>query len=122
MSELDDINRNDEDRESILSDADSIGERGEKYLERREGVYNIENLLKHIAIQDIELSDRKADVVALGNNIISLLNQVGDPGVCKGCGKTIWWVKHLNGKKAPYTEKGLNHFADCPQANKFKKG
>jgi hypothetical protein len=29
------------------------------------------------------------------------------------CGATIFWLTHLTGKKAPYTEAGLVHFIDC---------
>ncbi len=54
-------------------------------------------------------------------NIQNLLNQVGDPGKCRGCGKRIFWVIHRNDKKVPYTETGLNHFADCPAAKNFKR-
>jgi hypothetical protein len=50
-----------------------------------------------------------------------ILQHVGDKGVCKGCGRDIWWVKHKNGKAVPYTWEGLNHFIDCPKANEFKK-
>lgn len=57
----------------------------------------------------------------LKSNIVKLLNQVGQPGKCSGCGKKIWWVTHLNGNTAPYTEEGLNHFADCPKAQSFRK-
>jgi len=54
-------------------------------------------------------------------NIYLLLNQIGDPGLCKGCGKQIWWVTYKSGKKAPITMEALNHFADCPKAKDFKK-
>jgi len=50
----------------------------------------------------------------------SLVRPVGDRGKCKGCGKEIWWVKHRNGAKAPYTGEGINHFIDCPKAKRFK--
>lgn len=54
-------------------------------------------------------------------NIERLMNNVGSPSTCKGCGKKIWWVKHKNGKNAPYTEEALNHFSDCPEAMQFRK-
>lgn len=54
-------------------------------------------------------------------NIYRLLHQIGDRANCAGCGKEIWWVTHKNGKAAPYTSEGLNHFADCPKAKDFKK-
>ena len=53
--------------------------------------------------------------------IAHLLAQIGSPGTCRGCGAPIWWVKHKNGKPAPYTAGGLNHFADCPAAASFKR-
>lgn len=49
-----------------------------------------------------------------------ILQHVGDKGVCKGCSRDIWWVKHKNGKAVPYTWEGLNHFIDCPKAKEFK--
>jgi hypothetical protein len=50
-----------------------------------------------------------------------LLDLVGDPGTCKGCGKEIIWIVHKNGKRVPYTQAGLNHFIDCPFAEKFRR-
>lgn len=52
--------------------------------------------------------------------IKALLKNVGDPGVCRGCGVSIVWMRHKNGKAVPYTEQGLNHFADCPVAQRFR--
>lgn len=45
----------------------------------------------------------------------------GFPGVCRGCGRSIWWVTHVNGRTAPYTEEALNHFVDCPERDQFRK-
>jgi len=50
-----------------------------------------------------------------------LLNQVADRGTCTGCGAAVYWVRHKNGKRVPYTEAGLNHFIDCPKADQFRK-
>jgi hypothetical protein len=50
-----------------------------------------------------------------------LLDQVGDLGTCKACGAKIWWIKTRRGKRAPYTAEGINHFADCPQAEEFRR-
>ena len=69
--------------------------------------------------------DQEGDIEKLKrlqNNVRLLLRQIGEPATCRGCSRPIWWVKHLNGKKAPYTLEGLNHFADCPRAKQFKKG
>lgn len=61
-------------------------------------------------------------IAFLEGNIARLLNTIGDKGTCKGCGATIWWVHHpKTGKGAPYTERGLNHFGDCPNAQNFRK-
>ena len=77
-------------------------------------------LVKRVAAMDPDLADE------LRNNIKLLLNNVGDRGTCgqgptPGCGAEIWWVKHSNGKVAPYTEDGLNHFANCEKAENFRK-
>lgn len=50
-----------------------------------------------------------------------LLIAIGKPGVCRGCGATIMWVTHANGKQVPYTMQGLNHFIDCPKADNFRR-
>lgn len=44
-----------------------------------------------------------------------LLTLSADPGTCRQCGASIFWVRHLNGKAVPYTVYGLNHFVDCPR-------
>ncbi len=46
--------------------------------------------------------------------IAHLLRQIAEAGQCRGCGTTVYWVRHKNGKLAPYTEDGVNHFMDCP--------
>jgi hypothetical protein len=50
-----------------------------------------------------------------------LIDLIGDPGICRGCGCRIYWVEHRNGKKVPYTSFGLNHFINCPEAARFKR-
>jgi len=42
-----------------------------------------------------------------------LLQLVGEPGICRYCGATIYWLQHRTGAKAPYTVHGLNHFINC---------
>lgn len=66
------------------------------------------------------LTEPTERVAWLESNIRLLLAQVGEPGKCRGCGADIYWVVHRNGKRAPYTPHGLNHFADCPAAQNFK--
>lgn len=51
-----------------------------------------------------------------------LMQTVGEPGTCKGCGADIFWIVTKSGKRAPYTALGLNHFADCPKASAFRRG
>ena len=41
---------------------------------------------------------------------------------CTACGTELYFVRHRNGKLAPYTADGLNHFLTCPEAHRFKKG
>lgn len=50
-----------------------------------------------------------------------MLQNVGQLGTCDGCGAVIVWVRHRNGKAAPYTTEGLNHFVTCPKADRFGK-
>jgi hypothetical protein len=40
---------------------------------------------------------------------------------CKACGTTLYFVRHQNGKAAPYTSDGVNHFIACPAADSFRK-
>lgn len=55
-------------------------------------------------------------------NIIRFLAVIGEPGTCKGCGQQIYWVRNpKSGKRLPVTIEALNHFADCPQAGRFRK-
>lgn len=40
---------------------------------------------------------------------------------CRACGTELAMVRHRNGKLAPYTFVGVNHFLDCPSASQFKR-
>lgn len=53
-----------------------------------------------------------------------ILEHAGKKGTCDGptCGASIFWVTHTNGKQTPYTPAGLNHFVDCPDSDRFRKG
>lgn len=57
--------------------------------------------------------------------IEGLLRLIGDPGRCGGCNLPIYWVRHVapgaSGRRAPYTHEGLNHFADCPAAERYRR-
>ena len=57
----------------------------------------------------------------LADNLIRLLDAITERTSCKGCGRTIWFVRLKSGKLAPYTVDGINHFADCPAAAQFKR-
>ncbi len=37
------------------------------------------------------------------------------------CGAQIFWVQHLSGATAPYTENALTHFASCPNADQHRR-
>jgi hypothetical protein len=62
-----------------------------------------------------------SDPTELRRRILTLLSNVGEKARCKGCMVEIWWVRHSNGKQAPYTAEGLNHFIDCPNRDQFRK-
>ena len=49
-----------------------------------------------------------------------LLARVGDEDKCP-CGATIYFVRHRNGRSAPYEESGQIHFATCPKAAEFRR-
>ena len=51
--------------------------------------------------------------------LLELINE--ESRTCKACGVLIFFVRHRNGKMAPYTIDGLNHFMNCPQAAQFRK-
>jgi len=52
--------------------------------------------------------------------MLRLLGKVGDVGACR-CRVQLYWVVHRNGKRAPYTSAGLNHFIDCTRADEFRR-
>ena len=61
-------------------------------------------------------------VAWLEGNIRQLLMVTGRPGECRACGRDIYWLEmRKSGKFAPYTLEGVNHFADCPKADEFRK-
>lgn len=74
----------------------------------------IEEIGNELAAARMEL-DRQAKTVA------ALVKNMGDPGVCKGCGAEIWWMIHRNGKRAPYDPNGVNHFVTCVDREQFRK-
>lgn len=60
------------------------------------------------------------EAAALKLNIRRLLDQVGEKQVCKACGADIWFVVMRSGRRNPYTAAGVSHFADCPEAPRFR--
>lgn len=72
------------------------------------------------------LTDGVAELVnptiqVLRQEIRSFLNRMGSGGQCRGCGSMVIWVKHANGKNAPYDPTGINHFITCKKAKEFKR-
>jgi len=57
----------------------------------------------------------------LEERIKALLNAISDPKACRGCGMTIYFVRHKNGRATPYTADGVNHFINCSKASQFKR-
>ena len=55
-----------------------------------------------------------------GDLAAALVRNVGQQGTCRGCGAPVFCIPHRNGKKAPYTAAGLNHFANCEKAEHFR--
>jgi len=59
-------------------------------------------------------------VMELQHNAVEQILRNFDVRPCARCGQAIAWVTHANGKKAPYTQWGHNHFVDCPRADEFR--
>lgn len=76
--------------------------------------------LPHEETQD-PLSGFLSCIKAQRNAMEKLLNLVGQPGACRGCGVTVFWMVHNNGARTPYDPSGLNHFVSCPEAARFKR-
>jgi hypothetical protein len=97
----------------------------DKYPREHEGIVDIKKLLAER--DELEkLMHRILDLNTKNDTIVEqfqhLLKIIGDEGKCRGCGVPIWWIVNpKTGKKLPITHEGLNHFADCPVANKFRK-
>lgn len=55
--------------------------------------------------------------------ITTLIMSVGEAARCDGpdCGATIYWIRHNNGRRAPYDSDGSNHFITCPNADLFRR-
>jgi hypothetical protein len=42
-------------------------------------------------------------------------------GRCRSCGAPVLWVITAAGKKMPLNRDGTSHFANCPEADKWRK-
>ena len=98
-----------------------------KYPESFEGVVDIQKIIDERDELDRLLGqelDRVFKLEQTVENLYKILGMIGDVGVCKGCGQNIIWIKNpKSGKLMPIsTANGVNHFADCPKADQFKKG
>lgn len=83
-------------------------------------------------VHDGQIGDDAVDAVTVIHSIEAciaaqkvamraLLQKIGKQVACGGCGASIYFVLHSNGKRVPYTEAGLNHFVDCPARDQFKR-
>jgi hypothetical protein len=69
--------------------------------------------VSHVSIEDYD---------ALGRRIRELLERAAElRRPCKACSAELFFVRHANGKLTPYTSDGVNHFANCPEAARFKQ-
>ena len=69
------------------------------------------------------MADQIVNLPTLEQRIEQLLKNVAEERrPCRLCGAQLYMVRHWNKRLAPYTESGLNHFVDCPHADKFKRG
>jgi nucleoside 2-deoxyribosyltransferase len=69
------------------------------------------------------LSTKAGQVPTLEQRIEQLLKNVAEERrSCRLCDAQLYMVRHWNKRLAPYTASGLNHFLDCPHADKFKRG
>lgn len=64
-----------------------------------------------------------AELPPIEKRMSALLQHVAEEvRPCKACGTQLAFVRHRNGKIAPYTLDGVNHFATCPKAEQFRRG
>jgi hypothetical protein len=67
------------------------------------------------------LAELEATVERKQEALRMLFDKIGDEAKCDGCGATIYFVRHKNGKKAPYNPDAVSHLATCPHAGRFRK-
>ncbi len=49
-----------------------------------------------------------------------LMPLVGEPGKCRSCDASVFWIRHRGGKLGIYNPDGTSHFSSCPQADKYR--
>lgn len=78
--------------------------------------------LEEAMVLDLEcaVAERIVSLEVALDTLRRLLNAVGGQKRCKGCGAAIWFVGTVSGSRPPYNAVGLNHFADCPNASRFR--
>lgn len=57
--------------------------------------------------------------VRVANMLRLITGSGGRP--CKRCGRTIWMIAVSTGKQMPFSDNGVSHFADCPNASEFRR-
>ena len=73
-------------------------------------------------IMAAQLVDLNEELKLTKGKLEDLLRHCGDSAICRGCGKPIYWMTHLDTKRrAPYEADGTNHFVRCPKADEFRK-
>jgi hypothetical protein len=61
-----------------------------------------------------------ASVGELADRMLRLLKATAETvRPCRECGEVLYFVRGRTGRLLPMTETGLNHFADCPAAERF---
>lgn len=76
-------------------------------------------LAKNIGMEAHQLMDESP--AGYRRAIRNVLQGLGVPALCRGCRQSVTWVKHANGKNAPYDPTGINHFITCKKAKEFKR-
>ena len=120
MGELENINKNDEDRENLIRETD----RRTDYADSHEGIYDIKKLLDERDEFDRllkEALERECNKDEIIEQFRAMLNMISSECKCKKCDAPIWFIKSKNNVFMPITENGLNHFGDCEFAKDFKK-
>jgi hypothetical protein len=67
-----------------------------------------------------EVSRLQAEVERLQRNITFLLRHAGEHRPCLGCKAEIYMVEHKSRARCPYNPDGSPHWANCPDAPRFR--